>query len=362
MIKYTLPDYPVLEDMWDILKNEKRPIIIYGMGNGADKLIARFDKLGIEYADIFASDGFVRGHSFHGTRVKSFSEIKTLYSDFVIVLSFASSREEVLTLLSAMDKEHDLLIPDMPVASEEYFDKVFYNTNYSRIKAVYNLLEDDLSRDIYAACIRYKLSGKLSYLTDSYCTTEDIYNLIGKEHKVTVDGGAYNGDTVREVLKFFENPKKIYAVEPDKRNYRKLSAFSEGYEGKTEIVPINAGLWSTDTEGSFIGSGNRNSSVSSTASFKKREENVSLLRIDNIVSEAVDYIKLDVEGAEREALIGSHGVISNYMPTMLISAYHKSEDIFALAELVADKYKGYKFFIRRTLCVPAWEIALIVKT
>ena len=73
---YILPAYPCREDMWDIIKKEKRPIVVYGMGNGADKLLAHLSLYGVEVADFFASDGFVRGHFFHGKRVKSFSEIK----------------------------------------------------------------------------------------------------------------------------------------------------------------------------------------------------------------------------------------------------------------------------------------------
>lgn len=79
--KYELPKYPCMEDMWDRLSKENRPIVVYGMGNGADKLIRRFEKYGIEIADFFASDGFVRGHSFHGKRVKSFSEIRESYEE-----------------------------------------------------------------------------------------------------------------------------------------------------------------------------------------------------------------------------------------------------------------------------------------
>jgi hypothetical protein len=101
--KYELPEYPVKTDMWDALAAEKRPIVVYGMGNGADKLIERFGKYNIEISDFFASDGFVRGHTFHGMRVKSFSEIKETYSDFVIVLSFASNREDVIEMLSQID-------------------------------------------------------------------------------------------------------------------------------------------------------------------------------------------------------------------------------------------------------------------
>ena len=91
-----------MKDLWTYLENTKKPIVIYGMGNGADKLILRFQKYGIQISDIFASDGFVRGHEFHGMRVKSFSEIKSTYSDFVIVLSFASSRLKFFSCVAAI--------------------------------------------------------------------------------------------------------------------------------------------------------------------------------------------------------------------------------------------------------------------
>ena len=62
----SLPQYPVKSDIWDALALETRPIVVYGMGNGADKLFLRFEKYGIKVSDIFASDGFteaVRTHS-----------------------------------------------------------------------------------------------------------------------------------------------------------------------------------------------------------------------------------------------------------------------------------------------------------
>ena len=128
---HDLPEYPLKSDMWEELKKETRPIVVYGMGNGADKLFDRLAEYGISVNEVFASDGFVRGHSYRGYKVKSFSEIKESYTDFVILLSFASNREEVIALFADIDSQFDLYIPDMPVAGEEYFDREFYNSNYN---------------------------------------------------------------------------------------------------------------------------------------------------------------------------------------------------------------------------------------
>ena len=359
MIRYKLPEYPCKKDVWDILSEECRPIVVYGMGNGADKLFDRFEKYGITVADVFASDGFVRGHSYRGYKVLSFSEIKEKYRDFVIVLSFASNRSEVIEMFADIDKRHDMYIPDMPVANVgEYFDREFYNANYERISAVYDLLADDESKNIYSAVLNYKLTGRLSYLLDSYCGREEMYSLISnKEIKIVIDAGAYNGDTAKEAEAYFSSLESIYAIEPDKRNFKKLSKYAE--ESKCKITARNAAVWNECSNGVFMGSGNRNSSISSTASYKNRPAECELITID-CLDLSPDYIKYDVEGAELEALVGSLETIRRSSPTLLVSIYHRSRDIFALAEFLRDNTEGYKFYMRRLLSVPAWELNLIL--
>ena len=68
---------------------------------------------------------------------------------------------------------------------------------------------------------------------------------------------------------------------------------------------------------------------------------------------------MDVEGAEKEALIGSRETIEACYPTLLISLYHRSRDIFELINTVRDSYPAYRLFLRRLRCLPAWEIDLI---
>ena len=355
-----LPEYPQKSDVWEILKSESRPIIVYGMGNGADKLIQRFSEYGIKIADFFASDGFVRGHYFHGYRVKSFSEIKETYKDFVIVLSFASNRDEVIDMLSKIDREYEMYVPDMPISSGEYFDCDFYNRHYREIVAAYNRLADETSRDIFASVINYRLSGKMSYLLEYYSEKQEKYRLLPSDSiEVFVDAGAYNGDTAREGIYYFKNLKTVYAIEPDRRNYKKLLRFCAECDS-AKIIPINSGVYSFDGEGELAGGGNRNSTISGTASHEHQKTDISLLKIDSLTDGKIDYIKYDVEGAEYEALLGSRETIKKYRPSLSVSLYHRSGDIFGLVNTLYEEYPNYKFYIRRTKCIPAWEIDLIM--
>ena len=75
-------------DLWTYLASASKNIVIYGMGNGADKIIGVCDSYGIVISDFFASDGFVRGQIFHDKKVMSFSEIKEKYGkDFVELIN-----------------------------------------------------------------------------------------------------------------------------------------------------------------------------------------------------------------------------------------------------------------------------------
>lgn len=361
-INYKLPEYPCTEDMWDMLAREARPVVVYGMGNGADKLIRRFEKYGVEIADFFASDGFVRGHFFHGKRVKSFSEIKAEYDDFVIVLSFASNRAEVIEMLAEINSGHTMLVPDMPVAGEdEYFDREFFNSHYDEIVRAYNSLADDESRATYASIINYRLSGKMDYLLGTYSSKDDMYSLISADSvERYIDVGAYNGDTLKEMLRYSSSLKHAVAIEPDPKNFKKLEKLVSTLDSISVDV-VNAAAYNECGESEFSVSGNRNSSVNSTSSFEHKDASVRTVTVDSVTELGADYIKYDVEGAELEALQGTAATIEAHWPRLLVSLYHRSRDMFFLVNYLHECYgDAYNFYLRRLLCIPAWEINLIM--
>ena len=69
-------------------------------------------------------------------------------------------------------------------------------------------------------------------------------------------------------------------------------------------------------------------------------------------------IKMDVEGCEREALWGASQTIAHFSPKLMVSLYHRNEDIFALPLLIRRLNPNYDLYIRHQLYIPAWETNL----
>lgn len=349
-------------DLWRYLADQKKKsIVMYGMGNGADKILAVCERYGIEVSDFFASDGFVRGHFFHGKKVLSYSETKEKYGaeNMIVLLSFASSLPSVLDTIYAVDAECELYAPDVPVCGDELFNYEFYTEHKGDIDSARELFFDEESKRIFDLVINYKLSGKIKYLRCAENTKNEVYRelLCADRIQTAIDAGAYNGDTVRELRDFGGALKKAYALEPDRRNFRKLSEYAQSENGLC-VVPIQKAAWSKECELIYDVSGNRNAGVSPNA---KKTVSVCAAAIDEIYreSERIDYIKYDVEGSESEALDGSARTVKESRPALLVSAYHRSEDIFALPLKLQKTCDNYRFYLRRYPYVPAWDLNII---
>lgn len=343
-------------DFWSKISQNKRPILMYGMGNGADKIISYLEKYGVFVDDFFASDEFVRGHFFHGKKVLKLCEARQKYDDFIILLSFASSLPEVLEKFYSLDKDFEMYAPDVPVTGENLFTENFYLENIDKFNLARSLLADDESKRIFDEVINYKLTAKISHLRNAVSDKSEILkNILKPSAYVTcADLGAYNGDTAKEMLNDFANVQKIICLEPDSRNFRKLSTFALD-ENKLEVY--EAGAWSCDSVLKMDQSGNRNANVFSQNSSKLKE--VNMRSLDSILDgRSVDYIKFDVEGAEAMAIKGAYNTIVKYEPDMLISMYHRSEDMFELPILVHNICPDYKLYLRRFEYVPAWDLNL----
>lgn len=344
--------YECRSDLWETLADTKKPIVLYGMGNGADKILAALEQCGATAADFFASDNFVRGQAFHGKTVLTYAQVCDKYEDFIILLSFGSSLPPVLEPIYRLAEEREFYIPDVPVSGDTLFTRKFYENNYEKFHEAYDLLADEESKRLFGELIRYKLSGKVEHLRRAVSAPDCEKHLLAfKHYQVFVDAGAYVGDTARKFITDCPHAKRIYAIEPDWRSFKKLAAYAES-ETAAEVIPCQFCAWSAAGSTAFSAVGNRNSAANPSGN-----KTVLLNTVDSLGADA-DYIKYDVEGAEKEALLGSVKTIEQHKPDLLISAYHNNDDLFALPLWLHERFPFYKLYLRRFESLPAWDINL----
>lgn len=335
--------------LWDYLKGAKKPIVLYGMGNGADKIIKILEDRGIEYKGVFATDGFVREKYFHGLKLSSYGGLKEKFGNMIVLLSFGSARPEVLENIKRIAAEQELYAPDVPVYGEGLFTKEYAIRHKKELEYVYGRLEDELSRRTFENVVKYKISGKPEYLFNCETDVNEPYRsflMLGKNESY-LDLGAYNGDTVSDFVSRVSGYSLITAVEPDKKSFLKLKSNTEKLN---DINYVNACISDRVGFEGFSMRGGRNSSLGNGGQ-------IPAVTVDSLNHDVpFTYIKADVEGAERAALSGAEKTIGANKPKMLISCYHRTEDLFALPLAVDSIRNDYRLYLRHFPSLPAWEL------
>lgn len=352
-------------ELWTHLQETAKPIVLYGMGNGADKILDICAAKNIQVKGLFASDDFVRDKRFRGFKVEHYADmVERFGQDMIILIAFASELPELLERFRGLTAKHEVLAPHLPLFEEQEQVSLAWLTKYEQqLQHVYEHLADDWSRKTMACILNYKLSGKITYLyACASARREDIEALLplGKE-EAYLDLGAYNGDTVQEFLELTEASfKRIVAVEPDRRNFRKLCTYMDGLKAKGltgTLEAVEKGIGREEGVLGFSDSGGRQSTFADEVNKKQ----VAVTTIDSL-SGAVgfSYIKLDVEGMEKEALAGGARTIACWSPKLFVAAYHFDVDIFALPILLWQLQPDYRIYLRKHPYVPAWELNFLV--
>lgn len=335
--------------LWQRLRQVQKPVVLYGMGNGADKIMDELARRGVTAAGVFASDEFCRGQMFRGFRVTNYRQAREQFGEMIVLVAFGTQIPEVMGRIKRIAREQELYIPDVPVCGGGIFDADYLEEHKAKLRQVYALLADERSRRTFRNMIEYKLSGKPEYLyrceTSPRETCENILKFENDE--CYADAGAYTGDTVREFIEETAGYGQIFAFEPDMRNFVKLKSTVEGL---ARITCWNVAVSEKEGRISFAQRGGRNSAVSAEG------KTVPANSLDNLLAgERVTYIKYDVEGEEAAALKGTERIIREQKPKMLVSAYHRNEDLFRLPLLVTGMRPDYRVYLRHFPCIPAWD-------
>jgi len=158
--------------------------------------------------------------------------------------------------------------------------------------------------------------------------------------EIFVDVGAFDGMTSVDFIEWSKEYKKIICFEADSKNISNCKKTLQKVTERYQI--IDKAAWSTKTSICFDEKGTTNSKIDLSSS-----NTVQAVTIDEALEgEKITFIKMDIEGAEMEALEGARQIIKECKPKLAICVYHKKEDIFEIPRLILNINPEYKFYLR----------------
>lgn len=234
----------------------------------------------------------------------------------------------------------------------------------SKISEILNFLDSEKDKQLYKDLIEARITGN----------TEKLKEFVQKEHNITPDrkrtikhytsyinydaievvleGGMFNGLNTIVFKKLFKNLKKIYAFELiyDKVKNKSIAHIIDSLK-ELEIIPL--ALW--DRKEKLVFTENvaapYSSGINPPLNKNGSEQNftVDAISIDEYVSEnnieKIDFIKMDIEGAEMKALKGAEQTLIKFRPQLAISIYHSNNDMQDIPIYLHNILKNYIFKI-----------------
>lgn len=212
-----------------------------------------------------------------------------------------------------------------------------------KYKWLYEMLADYRSQRILNGIIKYWFQFNIDelhrYTENVFLDYFDLDILQCGKEDIFVDLGAYTGDSITDYITTYGNYKKIYAYEITPGTYQKLINNLNIY---SDIVFNQKGVGKSH--------GSMYIDVKINDAGNKVSDNginkVEVVCLDEDILEPISVVKMDIEGAEKEAIEGMKKHIQNEKPKLLISTYHIPADIFEIPYMLFKIRNDYKFYLR----------------
>ena len=326
------------------------PLAIVGSASEGIRFVAACRRQGIEIVGVYDSNPALVGSIIDETIVQPFEAID-LFDKSTPVIVASHRLAGPVRQLRALGFENVIPLAVVQVVFPEVLEPHMFYTdwledlmeNQERLSYLMDLLGDETSRRTLDQVIGFRLTldfNELRPVVDwNLFFPTDLITL--NDDEVFVDAGAYRGDTLNMFIhRVGGTYSRVIALEPDPINFDALSAIFER-EARVEVVP--KGLYGHDGVMRFDGAEGKASILSADG-----ELEVPVVTLDSHLNgDRVTFIKMNIEGAERGALMGARKAIKKWAPRLGVSAYHRPKDLWDIPLLIHEINPDFSIYLRQ---------------
>lgn len=327
--------------------SEYKNICIFPMGIEGTSMFNKLKSQGIN-VDFFCDNNPEKVNKLYkGVKCISLEELYKEKDDTIIIISTLYYKEIYKQLLEKGFKNLDRVL-----ANKFEIDEYFLKNNIGHIREnicnLIDILDDEESKKIVCKIIegwflkeyKYGFFDEI-YINNQYFTREVVQL---SEEEIFVDVGPFTGDTVEKFLKNVDYKfSKMFLFELNKGIYKQLKINMNNYskEISDKITAYNYGL-SNEEKNITYSDGDSGSSINENGEF-----NGKVIDLDTILAgEKVTFIKMDIEGAEFDALHGAKETIKKFKPKLAICIYHSAEDLWRIPLYIKELVPDYNIYVR----------------
>jgi FkbM family methyltransferase len=328
-------------ERYNCIKNSDR-IAIFG-SEPIDLRFAKHVRQSNPLAEVVlvSEDAALQGETFEGFSVFSLEEANALFFDFVIVNNGYGAALKRLER-AGVDTVYDLhyfQFRSRDRLAARLGDELFWLAEKLADRDSIQILHDLLDFVVNHDSERKLKISKYSQYRHPRMDFGMPFEMI--------DAGACIGSNVTEFRAQLDRGGKMICLEPDQENFNRLSSFvaNGGLDGA--VRALNVGAWSSNTTLSFKSS-SETAHIGQCRVSDEGGAKITTRTIDDICSDEgmrPTFIKMDIEGAEPQAILGAQQVIKEYKPMMAICLYHFLEDLWVVPGLVESIRSDYSMYI-----------------
>ena len=324
------------------------PVVFYGAGiDVADQIAKKLSENGITIQSVVFDDESpvmtADSRLLKDIKLVHVGDIDDRMPEYHVILGFVKAYGRITEIATKF--RHALSVSYLSeIFDMEVIRPSFVLENEAFLRSFYDRLLDQYSKDSFVAFLLSKMRQDMKYLPPIFDKRQyfpsGMFELT--DHESYFDCGAFTGDTIADFLKASGGAyHRIWAAEPDRSNYRQLMQYIEK-EKLTNIEVVNKGIYGAAGQLPFQEEGSMLSMITHAS-----ERTIEVDTIDHITAGApVTYIKMDVEGAELQALQGAEQTIRTHEPMLGISIYHKERDLIDIPTYINNIVPDYSFYFR----------------